>query len=94
MSILMMLDHLNIKSDIREVAKAVNQGLMRLITTEDDNEIAKKDHHRKSSVQLDLGPFVEVLTKQLSNKAIQTRVAVLRWVLQLHMKVPNKVRSM
>ena len=77
--------------DIREVAKAVNQGLMRLITTEDDNEVAKKDNPGKSSVQLELGPFVEVLTKQLSNKAIQTRVAVLRWVLQLHMKVPNKV---
>ena len=66
---------------------------MRLITTEDDNEITKKDNPRKSSVQLELGPFVEVLTKQLSNKAIQTRIAVLRWVLQLHMKVPNKVRA-
>eukprot|EP00795_Rhopilema_esculentum_P001341 gene1341-15741_t len=79
------------KQHIREVAKAVNQGLMRLITTEDDNEVAKKDNPGKSSVQLELGPFVEVLTKQLSNKAIQTRVAVLRWVLQLHMKVPNKL---
>ena len=84
---------LNCAADIREVAKAVNQGLIRLITTEDDNEISKKDHNRKSSVQLELGPVVEVLTKQLSNKAIQTRIAVLRWVLQLHMKVPNKVRS-
>ena len=88
-----MLYFLNHIPDIREVAKAVNQGLMRLITTEDDNEIAKKDNQRKSSVQLELGPVVEVLTKQLSNKAIQTRVAVLRWVLQLHMKVPNKVCS-
>ena len=86
-----MLHYLNRIPDLREVAKAVNQGLMRLITTEDDNEIAKKENPRKSSVQLELGPVVEVLTKQLSNKAIQTRVAVLRWVLQLHMKVPNKV---
>eukprot|EP00794_Sanderia_malayensis_P019211 gene19211-21135_t len=69
------------------------EGMMRLITTEDDNEIGKKgkEETRRFSVRLELGPMVEVLTKQLSNKAIQTRVAVLRWVLQLHMKVPNKL---
>ena len=67
---------------------------MRLITSEDDNESVKKEETaRKSSVRLDLGPMVEVLTKQLSNKAIQTRIAVQRWVLQLHMKVPNKVTN-
>ena len=85
------IDFFNTNQDIREVAKQVNQGLMRLITTEDDNEAIKKEGTPKSNVRLQLGPMVEVLTKQLSNKAMQTRVAVLRWVLQLHMKVPNKV---
>ena len=64
---------------------------MRLITTEDDHDPAGEKENKGLHIQLDLGPVVEVLTRQLSHKSIQTRVSVLRWVLQLHMKTPNKV---
>ena len=99
------------KQHIREAAKSVNQGLMKLITTEDDidEETAKEaaKHTDPASaaasssatttgpvvkvLQLDLNRVVEVLTRQLSHKQIHTRLAVLRWVLQLLMKTPSRI---
>ncbi|EDO30641.1 predicted protein [Nematostella vectensis] len=84
------------KQNIKEVAKAVNQSMMRLITEDDDKEadaISMECDNDITVVQvhLDLGPVVEVLTKQLTHKSIQTRIAMLRWVLLLHMKTPNKL---
>jgi len=79
------------KQHIREAAKAVNQGLMRLITTEDDLDGTESEMSAKIVAQLDLGRVLEVLTRQLSHKQIHTRVAVLRWVLQLHMKTPHRL---
>ena len=85
---------------IKEVAKTVNQSLMRLITEDDDKDVdsdtvsmdCDNDFVQpQTQTQLDLGPVVDVLTVQLSHKSIQTRIAVLRWVLLLHMKTPNKV---
>lgn len=85
---------------IKEVAKTVNQSLMRLITEDDDKDVdsdtvsmdCDNDFVQPQiQTQLDLGPVVDVLTVQLSHKSIQTRIAVLRWVLLLHMKTPNKV---
>ena len=66
-------------------------GLMKLITTEDDYDVNEKDTITKMASQIDLSRVVEVLTRQLSHKQIHTRIAVLRWVLQLHMKTPNRV---
>ncbi|XP_065676079.1 protein VAC14 homolog isoform X2 [Hydra vulgaris] len=79
------------KQHIKEVAKHVNQGLMRLITTEDDIDVTETEQSSKRVGQLDLGRLVEVLTRQISHKQINTRIAVLRWVLQLHMKTPNRL---
>ena len=64
---------------------------MKLITTEDDYDVNEKDTITKMASQIDLSRVVEVLTRQLSHKQIHTRIAVLRWVLQLHMKTPNRV---
>lgn len=71
---------------------------MRLITEDDDRDIDSDaismdcdNDFVEPRTQLDLGPVVNVLTCQLSHKSIQTRIAVLRWVLLLHMKTPNKV---
>ncbi|KAJ7365055.1 PtdIns(3,5)P(2) sythesis regulation factor [Desmophyllum pertusum] len=71
---------------------------MRLITEDDDRDIDSDaismdcdNDFVEPRVQLDLGPVVNVLTCQLSHKSIQTRIAVLRWVLLLHMKTPNKI---
>ncbi|XP_027047389.1 protein VAC14 homolog [Pocillopora damicornis] len=88
------------KQNIKEVAKTVNQSLMRLITEDDDKDVdsdtvsmdCDNDFVQpQTQTQLDLGPVVDVLTVQLSHKSIQTRIAVLRWVLLLHMKTPNKI---
>lgn len=86
------------KLNIKEVAKTVNQSLMRLITEDDDKILGAEDMECDNEmtvvqVQLDLGPVVQVLTKQLTHKSIQTRIAMLRWVLLLHLKIPNKVRN-
>jgi len=71
---------------------------MRLITEADDKDVDSDaismdcdNDLVEPPAQLDLGPVVNVLTCQLSHKSIQTRIAVLRWVLLLHMKTPNKV---
>jgi len=64
---------------------------MKLITTEDDFDVNEKEQMSKMASQIDLSRVVDVLTRQLSHKQIHTRIAVLRWVLQLHMKTPNRV---
>ncbi|KXJ24188.1 protein VAC14 homolog [Exaiptasia diaphana] len=84
------------KLNIKEVAKTVNQCLMRLITEDDDKVYEAEDMECDNEItvvqiQLDIGPVVEVLTKQLTHKSIQTRIAMLRWILQLHLKTPNKL---
>ncbi|PFX23014.1 Protein VAC14-like [Stylophora pistillata] len=95
-----MVNILVIHSQSEEVAKTVNQSLMRLITEDDDKDVdsdtvsmdCDNDFVQpQTQTQLDLGPVVNVLTVQLSHKSIQTRIAVLRWVLLLHMKTPNKI---
>ena len=73
---------------------------MRLITEDDDKDVDTDamsmdcdNAVAETQTLLDLGPVVNVLTNQLIHKSIQTRIAVLRWVLLLHMKTPNKVCS-
>ena len=84
--------------NIKEVAKAVNQSLMRLITEDDDKDFDSDSVAMdcdnavvEPQTQLDVGPVVDVLTLYMTHKSIQTRIAVLRWVLLLHVKTPNKV---
>lgn len=66
---------------------------MRLITTEDDIDGTEKEILSKvtAASQLDLGRVVDVLTRQLSHREISTRLTVLQWVRQLHMKTPHRV---
>jgi vacuole morphology and inheritance protein 14 len=84
------------KLNIKEVATTVNQSLMRLITEDDDKTFdadaisMECDDITVVQIQLDLGPVVDILTQQLAHKSIQTRIAMLRWVLRLHMRTPNK----
>ena len=74
------------------MAKGVNQSLMRPISENDDksheadNDSMECDNDEFTQNQLDLGRLVVVLTEQLSHRSIQTQLAVLRWVLLLHMK--------
>jgi len=43
--------------------------------------------------ELDLPSVVEVLIRHLLHTSVQTRVTVLDWIYQLHIRVPNKVQS-
>ena len=74
--------------------------MMKLITEDDDKDndtdtvsMECDNDATVAPIQLDLGPVVNVLTSLLSHRSIQTRIGVLRWVLLLHMKTPNKVRQ-
>ncbi|KAI8491112.1 PtdIns(3,5)P(2) sythesis regulation factor [Branchiostoma belcheri] len=64
-----------------DTAIAVNNSLLRLITTEDDLD----------KVELELAPVVDVLTRHLLHESMLTRIAVLRWIYNLHIKIPNKI---
>ena len=127
--------------DVRDVAIAANQALMKLITAEDDHmdlnylkrydPVFRRVMHRASRTSSELGsnnsadlsplstgvmdegsppnlataesstpssgfqlqPVIEVLSLQLLNKSVETRIAVLRWMLNLHDRLPKKVTT-
>ncbi|XP_030831703.1 protein VAC14 homolog [Strongylocentrotus purpuratus] len=89
------------RKSIKEVATSVNQSLMRLVTQSDDDDTnqppvsntpEKTDlTHITLPVKLKLAPIVQVLTRYLGHKSIQTRIAVLQWIYHLHIKTPKKI---
>eukprot|EP00058_Branchiostoma_floridae_P019481 XP_002604971.1 hypothetical protein BRAFLDRAFT_126701 [Branchiostoma floridae] len=85
-------------------AIAVNNSLLRLITTEDDLSVPtspvegedkdqdkEKEREKGDKVELELAPVVDVLTRHLLHESMLTRIAVLRWIYNLHIKIPNKI---
>lgn len=73
---------------------------MELITSEKANEVPLKGagdtelgskNPENETEQLDLTPVVEVLTRQLLQRSMQTKVAVLQWIYLLLIKIPNKI---
>ena len=90
------------KFNTKEVASNVNQLVRDLITTDDDdNGTCSPEQDTRSekmdcdveSVEhdLDLGSVLTVLTSQLSSEFVQTRLAVLKWVMLFLEKTPNKL---
>ncbi|XP_066290973.1 protein VAC14 homolog isoform X1 [Branchiostoma lanceolatum] len=100
------------RKNIKDTAIAVNNSLLRLITTEDDLSVTTspvegddKDQDKekekekgflssfsyKDKVELELAPVVDVLTRHLLHESMLTRIAVLRWIYNLHIKIPNKI---
>nr|XP_054748372.1 protein VAC14 homolog [Lytechinus pictus] len=89
------------RKNILYVATSVNQSLMRLVTQSDDedtNQHAITSTPEKSDitsitlpVKLQLAPIVQVLTRYLGHKSMQTRIAVLQWIYHLHIKTPKKI---
>ncbi|XP_067131092.1 protein VAC14 homolog isoform X2 [Centruroides vittatus] len=53
--------------------------------------IQTQKHKECEDIQLDLSPVVEVLTRTLDHESVHTRMAVLRWIYHLHIKIPNKI---
>ena len=97
--------YLDSKQDTKGVASNVNQLVRDLITTgDDDNETSSPERDTRSekmdcdveSVEhdLDLGSVLTVLTSQLSSEFVQTRLAVLKWVMLFLEKTPNKVGAL
>ncbi|XP_072169595.1 protein VAC14 homolog [Diadema setosum] len=90
------------RRNIKEVATTVNQSLMRLVTHGDDEDAPQQmnsNTQEKTSegmwavppTQLQLAPIVQVLTRYLGHKSMQTRDAVLKWVYHLLIKTPKKI---
>ncbi|KAF5274813.1 hypothetical protein FQR65_LT00396 [Abscondita terminalis] len=84
-------------TDIKETATAVNHTLMKLVSLQVEEEtsglrsVGGEDAQVKE--QLDLPSVVDVLTQHILHNSVQTKVAVLRWIHHLYIKLPNKMFS-
>jgi len=90
---------------IREAAQQTNKALMSLIEANDDLDPANIDKAKplqdslvtnssdpdsSTAVEgLDLAPMIAVFKRYLCNEAMQTRIAILRWIFHLHQKTPH-----
>lgn len=86
------------RRNIKETATAVNFTLMKLISLQEDGELAANNaddlrpgDHKHSSEDLDLHSVLDVLTQYLMHNSIQTKVAVLKWIHDLYTKMPHKM---
>ncbi|CAG7732052.1 unnamed protein product [Allacma fusca] len=89
------------RKNIRETSKTVHYNLMKLITN--FSETSSKGNEIKSagdisgekesatSLEVDLVSVIEVLTRNLQNTAVPTKVAVLRWIYHLHLKMGDQM---
>jgi len=89
---------------IREAAMQTNAALMALIEEGDDVDPNNLDKAKTAQVSngestapafdgggLNLAPMISVFKKYLSNEAMQTRIAILRWIFHLHLKTPHRL---
>ncbi|XP_066142944.1 protein VAC14 homolog isoform X1 [Euwallacea fornicatus] len=82
-------------TDIKETATAVNFTLMKLIALQDKevHEQVRTNDFSSGEIpqEIDLESVVDVLIQYLMHNSIQTKVAVLKWIYDLYMKLPNKM---
>lgn len=70
---------------------------MKLITNHSDNEkananeLASQEVGNKAALSVDLNSVIDVLTRNLQNTAVPTKVAVLRWIYHLHLKMGDQM---
>lgn len=67
---------------------------MKLVTSlsERSNEIVQQESDKANiTPSVDLNSVIEVLTRNLQNTAVPTKVAVLRWIYHLHLKMANQL---
>ncbi|XP_013785501.1 protein VAC14 homolog isoform X1 [Limulus polyphemus] len=95
------------KKNIREMAKVVNNSLTTLIIEEDDHDLSTESKEKSGGGELqgnstneeklsdpsglDSKSLVMVLTNKIEHESMQTRISVLRWILHLLQKIPNKM---
>ena len=97
----LVIDDKNVKNseNIREVAKELNQSLMEVVSREEQHReqtpadnTSLEDH--KQVIPFDFSSIVEVLVRELKkgeNNSTASKLACLRWIHHLHMKVPHKI---
>jgi len=79
-------------ADIREMSKAVNFNLMKLVTHMGKGASSESGGDLKLDQPiLDLISVIDVLTRNLQNTAVPTKTAVLRWIYHLHLKMPSQM---
>lgn len=81
-------------TDIKETATAVNFTLMKLISLQGDTDNLLRPTlvpEGEMPNELDLHSVLNVLNQYLLHNSIQTKVAVLKWIHDLYMKLPNKM---
>ncbi|CAG9861104.1 unnamed protein product [Phyllotreta striolata] len=76
-----------VQRNIKETATVINYNLMKLIAVKSD----LKDSSENIPTDLDLPTVVEVLSQYLLHNSIQTKVAVLKWIHDLYIKLPTKM---
>ncbi|XP_075215817.1 protein VAC14 homolog isoform X2 [Lycorma delicatula] len=75
------------RKHIKETAKEVNNILLSFVELEKDFS----DYSKQVDSNLNLQSVVDVLTKHLLHTSVQTKVAVLYWIYQLYIKIPNRM---
>lgn len=83
------------RKNIKETATAVNHTLMKLVSlqVEEGNAVKLRTTGSGETVEeeLDLSSVVDVLTQHVMHNSVQTKVAVLRWIHHLYIKLPEKM---
>ncbi|KAL1513807.1 hypothetical protein ABEB36_003166 [Hypothenemus hampei] len=84
------------KRNIKETATSVNFTLMKLIALEsnsEDNHQVARTYELEGSLpqEIDLPSVVDVLITYLMHNSLQTKVAVLKWIHDLYIKLPEKM---
>ncbi|XP_063225932.1 protein VAC14 homolog isoform X2 [Bacillus rossius redtenbacheri] len=82
------------RRNIKDTAKAINSLFMKLVSEEDDETLLQSssgDQSAEEAAKLDLPSVVDVLTKYLQHSSVPTKVAVLRWIYHLHVRLPKSM---
>ncbi|XKL59384.1 hypothetical protein PGB90_000400 [Kerria lacca] len=80
---------------IKDTAKAINYNLLKLVSTEEDYipdvKGDKRGPSQSQTPKVELPSVIEILSKHLTQSSVETKVAVLRWIHQLHLKLPKRM---
>ncbi|KAL3288363.1 hypothetical protein HHI36_002811 [Cryptolaemus montrouzieri] len=81
------------RRNIKETATAINFTLMKLLSLQGENmeDAEVRPETDKVEAKIELTSVVSVLTQFIMHNSIQTKVAVLKWIHDLYIKIPNQM---
>nr|XP_022907271.1 protein VAC14 homolog isoform X2 [Onthophagus taurus] len=82
------------RKNIKETAEAVNYIMEKLVSLQEEKvkqQTEIQESEDRKIYELNLPKVVEVLTDYLLHNSVQTKVAVLKWILHLYKKLPHKM---